>query len=44
MTTAHLELINFQDPTHKSDFETYYTNKAFNLPKKASGNQKYGCS
>ena len=34
ITTAHLELINFQDPTHKSDFDTYYARTAFDLPEK----------
>ena len=27
-------MINFQDPTHKSNFNTYYTSTAFDLPEK----------
>ena len=32
--TVHLDLINFQDPTHKSNFNTYYPRTAFDLLEK----------
>ena len=36
-TTAQVELINFQDPTHNNDFETYYFRTVFDLPEKVVG-------
>ena len=33
-TPTHLELINFQDSTCKSDFDTYYARITFYLPEK----------
>lgn len=33
-TTAQVKLINFQDPTHNNDFETYHFKTVFDLPEK----------
>ena len=42
--TASAQLINFQDPIHKSDFDIYGPVTISNFPKKTSTKQIYVCS